>query len=237
MFKERLNALLHNLRNGKYFGDGRIAYMMRVIEYQHRGLPHAHIVFQMDNAPHIDDKTASAEYIDKYVCFIFSLYYLKMLSAVVYLHLFFLLFRWVDSEMPVLSTTPTKDEETYLRYVNEFQIHKCYATEDGEKGCLDEHGHCKRGYKDGLFRNVATFDEKGFPLYKRPAEKDQLITPHHRGMLLDWGAHLNLEFCGSTYTALYLYKYLFKGNKKVKVAFDNTANVLPGKFVVFCLIR
>ena len=49
MFKERLNALLHNLRNGKYFGDGRIAYMMWVIEYQHRGLPHAHIVFQMDS--------------------------------------------------------------------------------------------------------------------------------------------------------------------------------------------
>ena len=47
-------------------------------------------------------------------------------------------------------------------------------------------------------------------------------------MLLDWGAHLNLEFCGSTYTALYLYKYLFKGNKKVKAAFDNTADVFPG---------
>ena len=72
MFKQRLNALLHNLRNGKYFGDGKIAYMMRVIEYQHRGLPHAHIVFQLTNAPTIDDKIASLQYIDKYV-FFFSL--------------------------------------------------------------------------------------------------------------------------------------------------------------------
>ena len=78
VFKERLNALLHNLRNGKYFGEGRIAYMMRVIEYQHRGLPHAHIVFQLDNAPHIDDNVASAQYIDKYARSIYFLYFLKI---------------------------------------------------------------------------------------------------------------------------------------------------------------
>jgi len=71
VFKQRLNALLHNLRNGKYFGDGEIAYMMRVIEYQHRGLPHAHIVFQLTNAPSIDNKIASGQYIDTYVFFLF----------------------------------------------------------------------------------------------------------------------------------------------------------------------
>ena len=69
VFKQRLNALLHNLRNGKYFGDGQIAYMMRVIEYQHRRLPHVHIVFQLTNAPSIDNKIASGQYIDKYVFF------------------------------------------------------------------------------------------------------------------------------------------------------------------------
>ena len=46
--------------------------MMRVIEYQHRGLPHAHIVFQLTNAPTIDDKIASLQYIDKYVFFFFA---------------------------------------------------------------------------------------------------------------------------------------------------------------------
>ena len=133
----------------------------------------------------------------------------------------------------MLSETPTVEEAKYFEYVKDFQIHKCYKTDEGEKGCLDDNGHCKRGYRDGNLRLYAEFDEKGYPLYKRPEEKDLLITPHHRGMLLDWGAHLNLEFCGSTYTALYLYKYLFKGNKKVKAAFDNTADVFPGLVFMF----
>jgi len=138
--------------------------------------------------------------------------------------------------MPVLSATSSEEDVMHLKYVTDFEIHKCYATEDGDKGCLDDHGRCKRGYKDGIFRLGAAFDDKGYPLYKRPEEKDLLITPHHRGMLLDWGAHMNLEFCGSTYTALYLYKYLFKGNKKVKVVFDNTADVLPCKFIVIFIL-
>jgi hypothetical protein len=56
VFKTRLHAFLHNLRNGKYFDDfstsaagvkvrllhRNVVYELFVIEYQHRGLPHAH---------------------------------------------------------------------------------------------------------------------------------------------------------------------------------------------------
>ena len=34
-----------------------------------------------------------------------------------------------------------------------------------------------------------------------------------------WDGHANVEYSGSTYTVLYLYKYLFKGAKKVSVRF------------------
>ena len=38
VFHARLEAFLHNLRAGKYFGvDGEVLSLMRVIEYQHRG--------------------------------------------------------------------------------------------------------------------------------------------------------------------------------------------------------
>jgi hypothetical protein len=46
VFKKRLESLLHNIRNGVYFGGSKIVYIINSIEYQHRGLPHAHIVFQ-----------------------------------------------------------------------------------------------------------------------------------------------------------------------------------------------
>ena len=47
IFKKRLDALIANLRSGYYFGNRKIVYDLRVIEYQHRGLPHAHIVFKL----------------------------------------------------------------------------------------------------------------------------------------------------------------------------------------------
>ena len=39
-----------NLKNGKYFGS-KTTYILHVIEYQHRGLPHVHIVYRLENGP------------------------------------------------------------------------------------------------------------------------------------------------------------------------------------------
>jgi hypothetical protein len=47
VFHARLEALLHNLRSGKYFSNRKIVYDIRVIEYQHRGLPHFHYCLQV----------------------------------------------------------------------------------------------------------------------------------------------------------------------------------------------
>jgi hypothetical protein len=44
VFQARLQALLHNLKNGKYFGGDKTVFIIHVIEYQERGFPHAHIV-------------------------------------------------------------------------------------------------------------------------------------------------------------------------------------------------
>jgi hypothetical protein len=56
VFHQRLQALLANIRKGVYFGgrvdengkfmkgNHEVIYLMHVIEYQRRGLPHAHIV-------------------------------------------------------------------------------------------------------------------------------------------------------------------------------------------------
>ena len=40
VFKARLSALIHNLKHGKYFGRRICSFMMYVIEWQNRGLPH-----------------------------------------------------------------------------------------------------------------------------------------------------------------------------------------------------
>jgi hypothetical protein len=55
VFKSRLDQLKTNIRNGKYFDGLGITYIFHLIEYQYRGLPHAHMVICLDDAHDIDD--------------------------------------------------------------------------------------------------------------------------------------------------------------------------------------
>lgn len=59
------------------------------------------------------------------------------------------------------------------------------------------------------------FQEKGRPWYKRPKEADLKVVGHNTFMLLDWQAHMNVEVVVSILCILYLFSYVFKGNKKV----------------------
>jgi hypothetical protein len=58
-------ALVHNLSNGKYFGARNAAYDLRVIEYQHRGLPHIHLVCKLSDMPDREDLPGIIEFIDQ----------------------------------------------------------------------------------------------------------------------------------------------------------------------------
>jgi hypothetical protein len=51
VFHDKLQNLLSNLRNGHYFPGQEVVYIMNVIEYQHRGMPHAHIVVRLSGMP------------------------------------------------------------------------------------------------------------------------------------------------------------------------------------------
>lgn len=70
VFKHRLAAFLHNLRYGKYFGNKeKPKFLIHVIEYQHRGMPHAHIVVSFYDAPTSDANTEEelAAFIDMHI--------------------------------------------------------------------------------------------------------------------------------------------------------------------------
>jgi hypothetical protein len=54
VFKSRLDKFKTNVRNGKYFESCEVIYIIHVIEYQYCCLPHAHMVFHLDNARDID---------------------------------------------------------------------------------------------------------------------------------------------------------------------------------------
>jgi hypothetical protein len=187
IFHEKLKRLLENLRNGHYFGDSLIIYELRVIEYQHRGLPHAHLVFKLSDTPDRENIVDCCNWIDE----------------------------WILAEMP----DPVKEPELYSK-VNNHMLHKC--SKNIVNGCINKSGFCKRGFSNEDLIMSTYFDEKGYPIYRRRKKEDLKIVSYHKDILLDWDGHINVEYCGKSYVILYLYKYLFKGNRKNKIMFDNT---------------
>ena len=101
IFHARLEAFLYNLRHGKYFGGLKTAYVMRVIEYQHRGLPHAHIVFRLDEGPCHSIETECIEWIEKNIC----------------------------STMPILTESSSDFERRHWDLLNKHMLHKCFRGE------------------------------------------------------------------------------------------------------------
>ncbi len=51
------------------------------------------------------------------------------------------------------------------------------------------------------------------------------VVPHNIYILEDWDGHVNVEFCGSHYTPVYLYLYLFKGAKKERFRLTNAEDI------------
>jgi hypothetical protein len=55
VFKSCFDQMKTNIRDGKYFGSRELTYHFHVIEYQYRGLSHAHLVAWLEDAYGIDD--------------------------------------------------------------------------------------------------------------------------------------------------------------------------------------
>ena len=204
--------------DGKFVNDGNkdsVVYIMYVIEYQHRGLPHAHIVCQLRKSPpkvfkDDDDMTVKQKeadqirYIDGYEEMVDGKHIVYLPNIVAY--------------RPGKVGNPTSADHMaqniYDELVGEHMLHKC---SDAENGCILDNGKCKRNYDSFVENDATSYNEKGYPLYKRPFERDLKVVPHNVFMILDWCGHVCVEYATSVKSCLYLYSYLFKGTRKDKV--------------------
>jgi PIF1-like helicase len=179
-----------NLRNGKYFGlEHEVEYLMYVIEYQKRKLPHGHVVTRLRGVPDV-----------------FSTMSIEEIAA------------WIDKHISAeFPSEVDSDYDELKELIAEHLIHKCavgFCKETSED-------RCKRRYDVRGVTDKTQVDEYGYPRYRRRAEKDLRVVPHNRKILLDWKAHINVEYAASAESVLYLYKYLYKGPKKVQVTIEN----------------
>lgn len=198
VFHIKLQALLSDLI-GK--GDkgvlGKVVTHTRVIEFQKRGLPHAHILLILNAA----SKIKTAEDIDSVV----------------------------SAEIPDCDTCPLLFET-----VSKVMVHgpcgalnpnsPCMATWEGtgEK-------YCTKNFPCQLIAETL-MNEDGYPKYCRGADgpiimsrvgipiDNSWIIPYNPWLSTKYNAHINVEVCSSVAAVKYLFKYVYKGRDKTRMA-------------------
>ena len=96
-----------------------------------------------------------------------------------------------------------------MELVRTYNIHQCV---DAINGCL-KGTRCRRGYNcTAPIPETYIDDAKSRVVYpRRDSTTDLRIVPYNLPMMMDWGSHLNVEYSGSAFSALYIYKYCYKG--------------------------
>jgi hypothetical protein len=88
--------------------------------------------------------------------------------------------------------------------------HRCATAINGCK--KDANDLCKRGYIcSKMISETYVNQVTNRIVYQRRMECNLKIVPYNLQMIMDWDSHINVEYNGSAYCALYLYKYCYKG--------------------------
>nr|XP_029145225.1 uncharacterized protein LOC112718243 [Arachis hypogaea] len=193
VFKAKLDTLIKDVRANKVFG--RVAAVVYTIEFQKRGLPHAHILLFL----HKDDKFPTAEDID------------KIISAEIpdkkidpeY-------FDAVEKHMMhgpcgvARKDSPCMENSKCIRH---------FPKKFVENTTIDDDGYpVYRRREDGK-----TINKSGVDLDNR------YVVPHNRFLLMRYGAHINVEWCNQSRSIKYLFKYVNKGHDRVTASFYKSA--------------
>jgi hypothetical protein len=210
VFKLKLRAFCDELNKDGIFGR-RIAHFM-VVEFQKRGLPHAHILLILASA----DQLRSAQDIDDCIC--------AELPP--------------DPKNFKDGSMEQQQAQRLQDVIVKQQVHGPCGDENPWCPCMyDNSGQhlesCSKGYPM-QFQTTTIWDESAkHPLYRRRSTQqggrqisvpckyspggtrlldNRWVVPYNPYLSARYFCHVNVEACISPYTAKYLYKYLMKGD-------------------------
>jgi hypothetical protein len=192
VFRLKLAELLHELKAVGIFG--RVIAHLHVIEFQHRGLPHAHILIILQHQIHsVDD-------IDECVTAELPIEPTR------------------ESHPNDFQAAHTRWKEL-CEAVCEFMTHGPCGHENPKAPCMED-GKCKKDYPKRYVAETRKPDDQIYPLYRRRsvamggqeysykgrAIDSCWIVPYSPYLLLKYRCHLNVEACVSVAGIKYMYK-------------------------------
>ncbi|XP_031095112.1 uncharacterized protein LOC115999399 [Ipomoea triloba] len=202
VFKMKLDALIKEFKVGKLFGP--VKALIYTIEFQKRGLPHAHIVIFLGStaiisSPELMDSLISAEIPDK--------------ENDPEYH------QAVEDFMIHGPCGVAKKNSPCM--VNG-KCSKHFPKKFVDLSSFDQDGYpLYRRRDDGK-----TVKRNGIELDNR------YVVPHNRYLLLRYKAHMNVEWCNQSRSIKYLFKYVNKGNDRVTAEFYQSETNADGVEVV-----
>ncbi|XP_028753423.1 uncharacterized protein LOC114713014, partial [Neltuma alba] len=217
IFKLKLDALMKVIREQKIFG--KIRAEIYTIEFQKRGLPHAHIILFLEH----DDKPRTPEDVDKLIC-----------AEIPDKELDPELYELVGNYM---IHGPCGHSNKNSPCMKDGKCSKYFPKKYVDNTAVDEEGYpTYRRRKDGR-----TIEKKGIPLDNR------FVVPYNPHLLRLFRAHINVEKTNQSRAVKYLFKYISKGNDRVvagiysnpdtsssETSFDEISHYLNCRYVSPC---
>ena len=204
VFKQKKDQLMQDLKSGGVLG--KVVAHMHVIEFQKRGLPHAHILIILADA----DRTLTAELVDAIV--------VAELPP-----------NPDDIDDPAEAAEVKRLRDIVLTNM----IHGPCGSSNPSCPCM-ENGRCKKNYPKEFQKQTSVDTDNNYATYRRRAPEDgghQVVCPKNNQIIdnrwvvpycpflsLRFNCHINVERCTSPKAAKYLYKYVTKGSDRAMVA-------------------
>lgn len=193
VFNLKLNELLKDLRSGAWFG--KIVYMIHVIEFQKRGLPHAHICFRVEGGGPVHNSD-----IDKFVRADIP----EVIEGDGRLR------TAVLNHMIHGPCGPSHRTDLPCWDNDKMKCSKYFPKRESDVTFCDDKGfiHFRRNSK-----NTANIKYRN----NEVQVNDTWVVPYNASLLLKFDAHINLEVSTQRTVVKYLFKYITKGPDESRV--------------------
>ncbi|KAE8882346.1 hypothetical protein PF002_g1425 [Phytophthora fragariae] len=198
VWQQKLKALLKDLDEGVL---GRLLARIYVVEFQKRGLPHAHILVILED----EDKPRTREIIDKLVS-------TELPDKNVNPDLF-------DTVMTCMMHSPCGEA---------FPSSPCMKDGKCSKGFPKPLVEVTRANPDGYPVYRRRRREPGVLTYKGKIYDNeavnQLVVPYNPYLSQKYNCHINVEVCTAITAIKYMYKYVYKGSDRAVITIEAVRN-------------
>lgn len=195
VFNEKVKCLLEDLKQKEIFGT--VLGAVHVIEFQKRGLPHAHILLIL----HPRDEPLTADDIDAITCAELPdratepALYETVLGSMIH--------RPCGLFNP---NSPCTDGNRCTKgFPKPFSTHTV----------IDERGYVQYRRRDNSAQAIPRSNRNHPPI------DNSWVVPYNKYISLKYNAHVNVEICTTAQSVKYLYKYVYKGIDRASARLDN----------------